>query len=882
MAEESVMIPNIDLGSIQTLAYQNRFEEAQQRLSLALRQYPNNPDILLGQAFLLLMQSTKQPDQNIARAYLRQAKSIFENLLLLAQPPHQTHLLLGQLYQRLNEKNKAIEHYRRYSQLAPNSLVAYETLGNSLKENKQFDEARQVFQQAVQVIRQANPQIERNFASINPELSQNYLTMLKQLGYCAYQAGHDQLSLSSYKTFLGLSPDNIDIRYNLALIYMKLEDWETYQQEIKILEQMKNGQAFAASCWSMLAEKQGKPRISYGWLAKACRLDPKFDEAYRNRIIILKNQSKHRLAYCAWARYEQKFGPLDLAQYTEMINMASLAMAHIQARNASLRAIEHFPKSLKFWNSLINLEVSFFLPNIVEDSLEKMRAEFGNNHPYTEYLVIRAKVGHNRTHKKDLAADLHLFRQQYFAHLKQAEQRQFSQLENDYYTDRAALSFSNDDIRAAICNSDDMLDREPHLSEFLYQRLTCYNKLEKLPKSAALYDLLRLKNPRDPLLFIGTCHVWGMLNVPGAASRSAQRAVEIAPNDANAHRNLAIMLLHSGNYRRGFQELDWRWKLFRDGNAKTIDFRNRIPSPPARTLEQVKGKGVLLYGEQGAGDVINFVRFVPELAKYTSNIRVAMDPLGYGNFNRLLKKFPGITTLNEGLVIPRDFHFQASLWDLPMILGTDKFHIPPPTRFYLDDELRLKWQIIINELHPTSATNGILSQLPLPPSRQLGRPLRVGFVFSGGTENPANRRRSLQLDGFEVILRAFPLIHFVCLHIDFPAGTKERLQLYPNVSLINQHIKDFADTAAAIEQLDMVVTVDTSVAHLAATQGKETWIMTSWRNDWRWGVREHKSWWYPSVSLFHQHRLGDWSGMLQQVIRRLANVQHQHLPQSSL
>ncbi|MCT7968070.1 tetratricopeptide repeat protein [Laspinema sp. D1] len=314
-----------------------------------------------------------------------------------------------------------------------------------------------------------------------------------------------------------------------------------------------------------------------------------------------------------------------------------------------------------------------------------------------------------------------------------------------------------------------------------------------------------------------------------AAIATYHRALEIQPDSAEAHLNLAISLLTAGDLRGGFAEYEWRWCV------------KECPALPHFDVPQwegtdLTGKTLLLYGEQGLGDTLQFIRYAPLLAQ--RGIRVVA--LVAAPLVSILKTVPGIEAISSHQEELEPFESWIPLMSLPRIFGTTLTTIPATIPY----------------IHPSN-----VSQLPLK-----SQPFKVGMVWAGNPKHHSDYKRSCSLDIFQNFLTV-PGVEFYSLQKG-QAGQNWQGRNLPLEDL-GPSLDDFADTAAAISQLDLIITVDTSVAHLAGAMGKPTWLLLAYTPDWRWGLEGSESPWYPSLRLFRQTQPGDWQEVGDRITQEL-------------
>lgn len=326
------------------------------------------------------------------------------------------------------------------------------------------------------------------------------------------------------------------------------------------------------------------------------------------------------------------------------------------------------------------------------------------------------------------------------------------------------------------------------------------------------------------------------LNRSREAIESCDAALAIDPALAAAHWNKSLEQLLLGNFSEGFANYEWRWK--RAGNAPR-DF-----GVPQWRGENVSGKTILLHAEQGFGDTLQFIRYVPLLAERGARIVLEVPD----DLRPLLGRFDGvIATIARGEPHPAiDLH--CPLMSLPLAFGTTLATIPASVPYLSAPEDRIAvWR----------------AKLPLS-----GK-LRVGLVWSGKPSHRNDHNRSLAFAWLAPLL-ARDGIDFISLQRDVRETDKTALEksgvLRPDLDKA-----DFADTAAIIATLDLVIAVDTAVAHLTGALGKPLWLLLPFSPDWRWLLARDDSPWYPGAQLFRQPKIADWDSVISRLGEALAS-----------
>lgn len=336
-----------------------------------------------------------------------------------------------------------------------------------------------------------------------------------------------------------------------------------------------------------------------------------------------------------------------------------------------------------------------------------------------------------------------------------------------------------------------------------------------------------------------------------AALSAYDRAIEIKGDYARAHLNRAYALLLTGNFERGWPEHE---RQYYDASGM-IEPRTRFAQSVLRGDEPLAGTRLLVHSEQGFGDTIQFCRYAPALAAAGAEVFLQVQP----SLKNLMASLPGISRVAaEGEQVP-NFDYQCSLLRLPFIFRTTLSTIPATVPYLRADPERIEfWR------------------------RRLGerRRPRIGLVWAAGfrpnqPERWALNRRNIPLA--KLAPWRMPGIEFFSLQKGQPAEA-ELAQLTsarwtgPEIVDHTEWLRDFSDTAALIENLDLVISVDSAVAHLAGALAKPVWIPICFDNCWRWLLERRDSPWYPSARLFRQPRPGDWDPVIGQVKSELATL----------
>ena len=376
------------------------------------------------------------------------------------------------------------------------------------------------------------------------------------------------------------------------------------------------------------------------------------------------------------------------------------------------------------------------------------------------------------------------------------------------------------------------------LANVLYEMGLASEKGGRIEEALAHY---RNAVEADPKLTAAWLNRGSLLNLsgqPDAAMEHHRRAISLQPDLALGHFNLGLLLLKSGDFSAGWPEYEWRWRL--------AEFsEQRIPGRHWGG-EPVTGKTVLLYAEQGFGDAIQFVRYAPLVAQRGARIIVRCPT----RLKQLLGTVPGVSSVISDEERTPEFDFCCPLMSLPGIFGTQLDTIPASMPYVHPGpkELRL-WE---EKLAPYKAA------------------LKIGLAWASHSRSELlSKRKSIALQSLAPFGRAAEAVFFSLQK--GPAAEEGRVPPQGMRFIdMSSDLVGFSDSAAMLAHLDLVITMDTAVCHLAGAMGKPVWIMVNFPEDWRWLYSRADSPWYPSARLFRQRKMYEWADVIDQVAQALA------------
>jgi len=352
----------------------------------------------------------------------------------------------------------------------------------------------------------------------------------------------------------------------------------------------------------------------------------------------------------------------------------------------------------------------------------------------------------------------------------------------------------------------------------------------------------------DAALAVAPEHVNAWLNRGKALAQLARfdeavasygKAIALRKDFSDAHFNRALALLTLGDYRAGFAEYEWRWR--RTGMAPQKSRGRPLwlgEYPLAR-------KTILLHAEQGLGDTIQFARYVALLAAQGAKIVLEVQ----AELKSLMTRLDGVTAIARGEA-PPPFDVHCPVGSLPLAFHSELSSVPAQIPYLSADETHLaKW----------SARLG-----------GLARP-RIALAWSGNPDHDNDRNRSIAFATLAPLFSETPA-NFVSIQREVRSGDEALLAAETQVAHVGGELDDFSDTAAVLALCDLVITVDTAVAHLAGAMGRPVWVLVPFAPDWRWTLQGETTPWYPTARLFRQTVPGDWDAVIARVAAALKRL----------
>jgi tetratricopeptide (TPR) repeat protein len=372
----------------------------------------------------------------------------------------------------------------------------------------------------------------------------------------------------------------------------------------------------------------------------------------------------------------------------------------------------------------------------------------------------------------------------------------------------------------ALASYDRAIELKPDYPEAWFNRGTLQNELQQWDTAIASFNRAIAIRGDYAQSYCGRGTTQMELRQMDAAIASFDRAIALNSDFAEAHYNRAFALLLCGDYAAGWPEFEWRWK---NADKLSMGEPRRFRQPLWHGEQSLQGRRILIWSEQGLGDTLQFCRYVKIVAGLGAEVIFEVQaPL-----LELAANLDGARQLvANGSALP-DFDYQCPLTTLQTV--------PAATAYIRSDPAKVAyWR---DQLDGRT------------------RP-RVGLVWSGNKNYGADARRSVRLA--EWIAHLPRDLEYFCLQKDIRDADMQTLAANPWIGTCDDEFAGFAYTAALITELDLVISVDTSIAHLSAALGQRTWLLEGFNPDWRWMMEREDSPWYPTLRLYRQPRAGDW------------------------
>ena len=409
---------------------------------------------------------------------------------------------------------------------------------------------------------------------------------------------------------------------------------------------------------------------------------------------------------------------------------------------------------------------------------------------------------------------------------------------NNYGVILTEVNRTNDSYEAL----DKATNIKPDYAEAYSNKGNALKLLEKYDDAVKAYSKAIQLKPNYAEAYNNRGVIYKELSQMNLALKDLKKAISLKPDYPEANSTMGVTLLLTGNFSKGWEQYEWRWKDLSDPSVI-----RSFKQPLWDGKKSLKDKSILLYSEQGLGDTIQFSRYILLIKALGAKVilethKELLNIVGSIDSN--------ITVILMGQTLPH-FDFQCPLLSLPLKFGTGLKNIPSPNRYiWADKRIVPKWKKKIGS-----------QKKPL-----------IGLVWEGNPLHKNDYNRSILLA--ELIPHLPKKYEYIGLQKDIRESNLKTLKRSSMIDNLIDNNVSMDDTAAIIENLDIVISVDTSVAHLSASMGKPTWILLPFVPDWRWLLNRNDSPWYKSVKLFRQEKRGNWELVFKDLNKKL-NVLYQ-------
>ncbi len=659
------------------------------------------------------------------------------------------------------------------------------------------------------------------------QVDPNHADALQLLGTIAFQTGHFNAAIDLISRAIQASPDHAPFWYNLGVIHKEMGASERAGECYRRALEIDPTHIDAHNNLGSLYQASGKPADALSHFEAALSLRPD-DTNILNNLGVLHYEQNHLDA--AIACYENALS-LNPARADILNNYGLALMEKGQAQAAAdvyRRALQLDPALVETYNNLgYALRVLGFPEQAVAHyqqavTLHPNHAEAWNNLGAALFALERldeAVTAYQRA--LAILPDFAIALNNLGLILQQRNQ-----------------------IDEGIATHLRALEIQPNLAEAHSNLSLAYTRQNK--RREALANCRRaLEINRTPEFLNNLGTLLKDEGDYGQAESCYREAMELKPDYVEAHFNLALIHLVHGDFRQGWKEYEWRYHPGRNVN-------DRVKPPalhqPMWQGEALTGKTLLIYPEQGFGDVVQFCRYAEKLKQAGAIIWLAAPP----ELDTLLRTLPWVDRVlsrNQD-ILEAEFDYWAFVMSLPKYLMASLDDIPTNIPYlFANPQKAATWREHLDTM--SSARR------------------KIGLVWAGRPTHNKDLSRSMRLADFAPLAT----LHDTCF-ISLQKGERSTEAAPAGMELLRlgDELKDFSDTAALIDALDLLICVDTSVAHLAGALGKPAWVLLPYVPDWRWLLEREDTPWYPTLHLFRQPASGDWASVIGKVAGELATL----------
>lgn len=555
------------------------------------------------------------------------------------------------------------------------------------------------------------------------------------------------------------------------------------------------------------------------------KINPKASEVYGNLGVIYKIKGDIQNAIKFYVE-AIKINPKNPSVFNNLGNAFKEIKNYKMAIQAFSDAIKLNPKDFNAFNNL----------GIVYESM-------GDNNRAIAAYKEAIKV--NPTHAKSINnIGVVLYKQKRYKESAQIFEiaLQTDPNYNEVYSNKGAAYNKAKDYEKAIESLETAIKKMPNHSGAYTNLGNVYNKTHDYKTAAKMHEKSIALDPKGSNAYSNLGTSYKYLGLAAKSIASYKKAIELDPNFVNAHFDLATMYLAGEDFVNGWKEYEWRFKK-EEMIPHIIKHKDIFSKPMFTGTEDIKGKTLLLHSEQGYGDSIQFIRFAPTLKeKFGCKIAVKCRE----GLKELFQTMPELDLVVDRSEDTPEFDYQLSIMSMPFVLGMKSINDLPKQMPYLkstpDKSLEIK--------------------------KEKGK-IDIGICWSASVTGESYEGKVFDLKFFEPLMNN-PKINLYSLQVGDGSEDIKKLGFENKIIDLTDKLTDFSKTAYLIDNLDLVISSDTAVAHLSGALNKQVWIPLQKIPDWRWTNKGETTKWYPSAKLFRQKTARVWEGVFQSVNAKLS------------
>lgn len=555
------------------------------------------------------------------------------------------------------------------------------------------------------------------------------------------------------------------------------------------------------------------------------KINPKASEVYGNLGVIYKIKGDIQNAIKFYVE-AIKINPKNPSVFNNLGNAFKEIKNYKMAIQAFSDAIKLNPKDFNAFNNL----------GIVYESM-------GDNNRAIAAYKEAIKV--NPTHAKSINnIGVVLYKQKRYKESAQIFEiaLQTDPNYNEVYSNKGAAYNKAKDYEKAIESLETAIKKMPNHSGAYTNLGNVYNKTHDYKTAAKMHEKSIALDPKGSNAYSNLGTSYKYLGLAAKSIASYKKAIELDPNFVNAHFDLATMYLAGEDFVNGWKEYEWRFKK-EEMIPHIIKHKDIFSKPMFTGTEDIKGKTLLLHSEQGYGDSIQFIRFAPTLKeKFGCKIAVKCRE----GLKELFQTMPELDLVVDRSEDTPEFDYQLSIMSMPFVLGMKSINDLPKQMPYLkstpDKSLEIK--------------------------KEKGK-IDIGICWSASVTGESYEGKVFDLKFFEPLMNN-PKINLYSLQVGDGSEDIKKLGFENKIIDLTDKLTDFSKTAYLIDNLDLVISSDTAVAHLSGALNKQVWIPLQKIPDWRWTNKGETTKWYPSAKLFRQKTARVWEGVFQSLNAKLS------------